>query len=296
MKMKFKLLFLVLFMTKLNINAQEVWQKVDLSRSGLRFTKTTVENAGFDLINDGNNNYSFNMLPSDKMSIGSVPLISDFITKHAYVHMDISVLTIAAQALVMNDYIDEKSNTANTDFEIIEVFPLRFAFGGTFAKYFGLYGGVQWMYSVTNAQPTSVLSQSFNGGYAGAPALIGGNQRGFGGHFLFGTHKFLFRYSYMYDFIARTQRTYKGKAQTHEFNLFIPFGKKKFGAFITYNKRSRTMFAVNDVKLPTDFNKLEGEGFAVPELSDVTSNLMIGVYIEGLFQNTRQYTQTVKVK
>ena len=276
--------------------SQKAWERGDLSRLGYRQSYITADFAGYDMNQDS----THNLYPSDNISIGSVPLKADIFGGNVYFHMDASILTLAIQALAFPERVKEKSNGEYGDFSYLEALPVRLGFGGTFAKYFGLYAGAQWMYSGMVVEPHNNLNQGVSGiAYHGAPYVIGGNQRGFSGHFMFGTDRFLIKYSGLYDWIRRDKKAHKGNAITHEINLFIPFGSSGAGLFASYYTRTRWMEATADSRIPeslTGYYTQTNDTYPLPAFSGTDTHITIGLYAEGLMSGTaRTVSQTAVI-
>lgn len=208
--------------------------------------------------------------PNEKVSIGSIDLSFEMLGKNAYFFVDASMIPNLIQGAVMKDKL--KTNLtfeSGNRMDYTEFIPMRVAFGGPIAKYFGLYVGGQYMYSSIN----TMANDKF--------VTIGGNQRGAGAHVLFGKGPFLFRYSYMYDWVRRDKRVYKGIAITNEASLAFNFGNSGVGLIARAGARVR--------KMDADFGEYDEStrdfGF-MPSLQSVDKYFTIGIFAAGLFSGT----------
>jgi hypothetical protein len=121
------------------------------------------------------------------------------------------------------------------------LFNTRLAFGGYFGKYVGLYLGAQYNYNIVEFQGSLNSQQYPNYQFT---QILGGNQRGLGAHLVLplGEH-LMIRGSYMYDWIFREHKRFKGLAKTPEVEIVVPFDEDKtFGFTFRVSMPKREMY------------------------------------------------------
>jgi len=261
-----------------NANAQiESWYGVDLGRIGYRYNNLKMNTTWYT-----NNNFTTAELYGDsaKLSIGSVDLSAEVYGKNAYFFLDASLIPNFIQGAIQKKKLAEKTALSpQGSLDIAEMLPIRLAFGGPVTDDFAIYAGGQWMYSVFLTE-----------GVAGRPVIVGGNQRGAGLHLVYGTDKILVRYSFMYDWIRRTKREYKGIATTNEVSVAVPLvPESKFGLIFRAAHRFRGM-EDGYMYAAKDYNEVGDDLMFVPKLQVSDFFFTVGIYMEGLFSGT---TRTV---
>jgi hypothetical protein len=274
--MKNTILAIILLGIVNSFSAQiQVWQGVDLGRLGYRHNLFTFNTTVYEPRQLVDNNTSAQMInytgPSETIKLSSLDFSFEVYGKNAYVFFDGSMIPNLIQGLAFKKKLEEKTKLpSGAVFDIAEFIPTRLAFGGMFAKYFGIYVGGQYMYSV-------VLTDKID--------QIGGNQRGVGGHFLAGSSLFLFRYSYMYDWIRREKKQFKGIATTHEFSLHVPFGDAGAGIVARTGFRVRKMDAIyGNISADSPLPEYK------PSFQAFDRYITIGLYAEGLFSGLSRTT------
>ncbi|SDK27439.1 hypothetical protein SAMN05421823_102322 [Catalinimonas alkaloidigena] len=239
------------------------WYGVDLGRIGYR--PFHVETNLYKYYAYGYGEYE----PGDTLKVGTIDMSFEIFNKHTYFFTDLSILPNA----IINP-------SPGKGYDMAEAFPTRLAFGTPLGNYINVYVGGQWMYSVI---------ESFEGNNPsnGYPLIVGGNQRGAGAHFITGYRGFHLRYSYMYDWIRRTKRAYKGIAQTHEFSLAVsPFKGSPIGFITRAGFRSREMEG-GLMNPPKKYNDASSEmPILVPKFRSNDYFISFGIYIEGLVSGT----------
>lgn len=266
----------------LKVNAQaEEWLNVELGQFGFihsKYTMNTLWFSVYDQVQSGNSKQTIYLYgPSGELKINRPYLREEFYFKNAYIDFDLTVLSDMVGLLVskkmragrpIENYTGHKWGGA-------EAFPMRLAFGGFFTKNFGFYGGAQYKWSSMDVDPNDGYAYQFQ-------SHLGGHTRGFGAHGVFANKYFLTRYSFMYDWIRRAKRKYKGSAQTQEVSLFIALNSDKtVTLFGTYQWTSRKM---NSFFGTTDDNVYGGlrESIYVPEISGEFRSFRVGVTLSGV--------------
>ena len=272
MKQSYKQFLTVLLLTSIcSTYAQmENWEGIDMGRIGYKHNSFELNMTSF-----GQNvrttstgvQFSDEVGPNESLSVGSLDLSFEAFGNHAYFFVDASMMPNLIQGLVMKERLNSKMTfTSGNELDYIEFIPMRVAFGGTIAKYFGLYVGGQYMYSTLNTKGNDNF------------VTIGGNQRGAGAHLMFSKGPFLLRYSYMYDWIRREKRAYKGIATTHETSLAFNFGDSGVGLIARAGFRTRKMDAHYG-----EYDEATREYGFVPSFQSFDSYITVGIYAAGLF-------------
>lgn len=272
------LVFVVCGVQNISITAQiENWVGVDMGRIGYKNNYFELNMTSFDqtgVLSMNNPNLNQGIGPNESLSLGSLDFSFEVIGKNSYVFFDGSLIPNLLQGLVAKKKLEEKTTFASGNkLDILEFIPTRVAFGGIVAKYFGVYVGGQYMYSE--------LRTSGEYGIGG----IGGNQRGFGGHLLFSKGIVLVRYSYMYDWIRRDKKTFKGTAQTHEASLSVNFGDSGMGLVARAGFRTRVMDPITGM-----YNERDRKFEFYPSFQTFDRYVTIGIFASGLFSGVSYAT------
>jgi hypothetical protein len=276
----FSVLFLALIGSSVGHAQMEGWEGVDMGRIGYKQSNFNLNMTSFDhnvRVTNSSSQFSDEIGPNESLGLGSLDLSFEAMGNHAYFFLDGSMIPNLIQGLVMKERLKEKLTfKSGNELDYVEFLPMRVAFGGTIAKYFGLYVGGQYMYSTINTKDNDQF------------VTIGGNQRGAGAHAFFAKGPFLARYSYMYDWIRREKRTFKGIAITHEVSLAFNFGESGVGLIARAGIRTRKM----DANYGEYDEATRSFGF-MPSFQSVDKYLTFGIFAGGLFSGVT-YT-TVKV-
>lgn len=251
----------------------DTWYGVDLGRIGYRYNSLKLNTVSYTNKNFISDDYYGD---SASVSLGSVDLSSEIYGKNAYFFLDASLIPNLIQGLVSKKRLAEKLALAPQGrLDIVEMMPVRLAFGGPVTKNVAVYGGGQWMYSM-------FLSDDVNN----YPVIVGGNQRGAGVHVVYGDTRLLLRYSFMYDWIRRQKRQYQGIAITHEASAAYALSEGgNFGLIVRAAHRFREM--EDGYMHPSqDYNDSHREMVFVPKLQASDFFFTIGFYLEGLFSGT----------
>lgn len=267
------ILLLLLFAGVFQSAAQiEDWYGVDLSKLGYRGNRLTFENG----INGDMARWADE--PFRVVRGGSWELSSEVYNKHVYFGINGSFLMDLGTTLFQ--FKDKERWYKNDEYTIErgELFPVQLAFGTNIGKYFAIYAGGQYQYTLFGITPREESEYR--------TVYIGGNQRGAGVH-LIGAWKFVnVRYSYMHDWI-RAAKTYKGMAYTHEFVVHV--GLSQVGLFAKLNHVHREMFGG---MLPSDRTDTRESGLEdlalLPGEFGQQFSFSVGIYMQGLFSGVTQ--------
>lgn len=249
------------------------WYGVDLGRIGYKHNSFKLNTISYPKYYFPGEDFG----DSAKVSFGSIDLSAEVYGEFAYFFLDASMITDLIQLMVARKKWEERMTLDPVGrIDMVEAVPIRLAFGLPITKNLAIYAGGQYRYAVISSLDVG----------DGNTVHVGGNQRGAGGHLVYGTNHFLLRYSYMYDWIRRNKRYYKGHAITHEISLAIPFSQEAaVGLMIRAAHRFREM---EDGYLiaPSDFNSQSDLTTYLPKQQASDFLLSIGIYMEGLFSGT----------
>ncbi len=279
---RLSVLFIAMIVVVFNCAQMEGWEGVDMGRIGYKQNTFNLNMTSFDQnvrISGSPGQMKDSAGPSESVSLGSLDLSFETMGNHTYFFLDASMIPNLIQGLVMKEKLKEKLTfESGNRLDYVEFMPMRVAFGGTIANNFGLYVGGQYMYSTIN----TFDNDNF--------VTIGGNQRGAGAHAFFSAGAFLARYSFMYDWIRREKRVYKGIATTHEASLAFNFGESGVGLVARAGIRTRVM----DAHYGEYDEGSRTFGF-VPSFQSVDKYFSFGIYAAGLFSGTTRTTTRISV-
>jgi hypothetical protein len=282
--MKISILFLALISFSTGIAQVADWYKTDLSTLGLK--KNTINFSESCYFVPGQPvPQNIPVGPAIKFEGLSTELSADFFTKHAYFHIDGSLMTDLIIDYTMRAILkkQEKNPWYDKDFghyDGVKFLPIRLGFGTNITKYFSIYGGGQWQYSLYRFTPYNNVH--------GGPRL-GGNIYGVGIHGVFALGPVLIKQSYMYDWISRASH-FKGNMITHETAFY--FGYSNAGLFVKLNYQDRIMYGG---ELSSEISAILKSDLAVntndyPEFTNQHLTVSFGIYAAGLFSGISKST------
>ena len=156
--------------------------------------------------------------------------------------------------------------------------PLRLGFGGWINDDLGLFAGAQYSFTLINANEEFVKSKRETEDPSIIRSINGGNAKGFGVHSFYQLDKFLFQYSFMYNWVTHNHGANKGKGIHQE--VRVRYGDETFGALACLEHNLIRMEAVNhtetvDVSSYATYSSTTG---SFPETSGSTLWLRVGIY------------------
>lgn len=239
------------------------WNAVDLSQLG--YQRHTFD---WQAYYPTDSTYNF-QVPQDpgRFSLGHSYMKFEIPARGVYFSFDASFMTDLFIALVSKE-AGEKEVYPGVRYQMLDVFPMKLAFGGFLTDYLAVYAGGQWSYRGVG---TSDYQTSL---------VMGGNYRGAGLHVMGGPKWLFARYSIMHDWVRRYKRTYKGTALSHEVAVYLaPFKTTAFGFFGRLEYQNTKMDAMlGDPRIP-----------GAPLMPAVDSQLLnfgFGIFMEGLVSGT----------
>lgn len=279
--MKKLIIIFCAFICSTTVKAQaEDWFNVELGQFGFIHSKYSMNSLWFSVYNTGGGAHKqtiYEYGPEGNLKINRPYLREEFYFKNVYFDLDLTIISDMVGLLVSKKMRAGRSieNYEGHNWDGAEAIPIRLAFGGFFTKNFGFYGGAQYKWSSMDVGPNTGFPYQFQ-------SHLGGHTRGFGGHGVFANKYFLTRYSFMYDWIRRAKKKYKGSAQTQEVSLFVALNSEKtVTLFATYNWTSRKMnsfFGTTDDQVYDGLN----EPIYVPEISGEVKSFRIGITLSGV--------------
>jgi hypothetical protein len=260
--------FFIAILVSLSCHAQKgYWNAVDLSQLG--YQRHTFD---WQAQYPTDSNYAFQVpRQPGQFSLGHTYLKFEIPARGVYFSSDLSFMSDLFIALVSKNAGEKEVYPGiypGTKYQMLDVFPMKLAFGGFLTDWLAVYAGGQWAYRGVGT-----------GDYR-TSMVFGGNYRGAGLHVMGGPKWLFARYSLMHDWVRRYNRTYKGTALTHEVAVYLaPFKTTAFGFFGRMEYQNTKMEAMLG-------NPREAGAPLMPAVNCQLLNFGFGVFMEGLVSGT----------
>ncbi len=142
-------------------------------------------------------------------------------------------------------------NMKKNEINSFEFEPLRLNAGGWINDNFGLFAGAQYSFTVINANEEFVKSKRESEDPDIIRSINGGNAKGVGVHSFYQLDKFLFQYSFMYNWITNSKKANTGTGIHQE--IRVRYGDESFGALACLEHNVIKMDAVTHTE-PIDIS------------------------------------------